>query len=384
MDESPQQDRSFPQLIAAYVSRMDFLRLFTLLLLIFVGVAFVTGPANLLQNLTGIRVDIWLYAIFAYYLMATLLPINKIIGKIYPFFGGLLIIMALSIAVAMISKSIGGEVKLQELSFDSFKNFHSNPQKNLLYPMMFIVISCGAISGFHATQTPLMARCLKNEKHARFTFYGAMISEGIVAVIWATAAMTFFGNVDGLNQVLQTPEYDPARIVNEICNTWLGQIGAILAILGVVICPITSGDTAFRSARLTVADFSKTKQKSIRSRLIIAIPIFATGFILTFLLSSEFARIWKFVGISNQILAAIVLWTAAMYLFLKSKFHWIMSIPAFFLTTICFTYIFVAPVQNGGLELSTQIGYPAGLIISCVIAVTWFIYGSRKRGVEGS
>lgn len=366
---------SLPELVWKYLGKIPgyFLRIFTLLLLIFVGVAFVTGPANLLRHLTNSNINIWLVIIFVYYLSATLLPINKIIGKIYPFFGALLIIMAVSIASAMIFKSFTGEVQMQELSFESFKNFHANPQQNLLYPIMFIVISCGAISGFHATQAPLMARCIKNEKNAKLTFYGAMISEGIVALIWATAAMTFYGDVAGLNNILQTPAQDPASIVNEICNTWLGKIGAVLAILGVVICPITSGDTAFRSARLTVADFMNVKQKKIINRLLVAIPIFATGFVLTFLLSSEFARIWKFVGISNQILAAIVLWTAAMFLAVRNKFHWVVSVPAFFLTTVCFTFIMVAPLKNGGMALSTHAGYPLGIVFASIIAILWWV-----------
>lgn len=367
---------SLPELVGKYLGNIprNFLRLFTLLLLVFVGVAFVSGPAKLLETLTGLNISIWLYIIFAYYLTATLLPVNKIIGKIYPFFGGLLIIMALSIGVVMVYKNLSGDINMPELGLSDFKNFHSNPESNILFPMMFIVISCGAISGFHATQSPLMARCLKNEKHAKFSFYGAMISEGIVAIIWATAAMVFFGNVQELNSVLKVSAQDPAWIVNEICNTWLGRVGAILAILGVVVCPLTSGDTAFRSARLTVADFLNFKQISIKNRLLISIPIFIIGFLLTFTLSSEFGRIWKFVGISNQILASIVLWTAAMYLAINNKFHWIMTIPACFLTCICATFILIAPHANGGLSLSASFAYPVGIAFSMVVFGIWYWY----------
>lgn len=312
---------SLPELVGKFLGKgtRNFMRFFTLILLIFVGVSFVSGPAKLLAGMTDSGLNIWLYIIFGYYFLATLFPINKIIGKIYPFFGAILIFMALMIGMALIVNHMSGNIHMHELNFSDFKNFHRNPEYNMLYPMMFIVISCGAISGFHATQSPLMARCLKNEKYAKFGFYGAMIAEGIVAIIWATAAMNYFGDVYGLNYTLSNPVQDPAWIVNEICNSWLGRTGAVIAIMGVVICPITSGDTAFRSARLTIADSLKIDQKSIKKRILTAIPIFLLGFILTFLLSSQFATVWKFVGISNQILAAITLWTIAMYFALNKK-----------------------------------------------------------------
>ena len=371
---------SLPELVGKYLGNIprQFLRIFTLLLLIFVGVAFVAGPAKLLDTLTNGGLSYWLYGIFAYYLLATVLPINKIIGRIYPIFGAILILMAIFIAAAMIFSNVTGEIQMHELSVVDFKNYHSNPEKNILFPMMFIVISCGAISGFHATQSPMMARCLKNENHARFTFYGAMISEGIVALIWATAAMNFFGDVEGLNYTLTNPSQDPAWIVNEICNTWLGKAGAILAIIGVIICPISSGDTAFRSARLTVSDFLNFPQKKLKHRLLVSLPIFIIGALLTFKLSSEFATIWKFVGISNQILATIVLWTAAMYLAINKKFHWILSVPALFLTVICTTYILIAPHINGGLSLSPSIAYPLGIGLAFVIGGLWYYYQNKK------
>ncbi|RLD63102.1 MAG: carbon starvation protein A, partial [Bacteroidetes bacterium] len=244
---------SISEVVGKYLGTgfQNFLRIFSILLLIFVGVAFVTGPAGLLESLTGANKAIWLYIIFGYYIIATLLPINKIIGKIYPIFGVALLVMAVSIAGAMIFKGASGTLNLHELSFSDFKNFHSNPSQNILFPMMFIVISCGAISGFHSTQAPLMARCMKKESYGRKVFYGAMISEGIVALIWATAAINFFHGTEGLNATAAISGHDPAWIVNEICNSWLGRMGAIFAIIGVVACPITTGDTAFRSARLT-------------------------------------------------------------------------------------------------------------------------------------
>lgn len=372
---------SLPELVGKYLGNIprQFLRVFTLLLLVFVGVAFVSGPAKLLNTLTKIDLSIWLYVIFAYYLIATLLPINKIIGKIYPLFGAFLIIMAVSIGVVMVVYNLNGTIQMQEIDFTNLQNYHREPSKNILFPMMFIVISCGAISGFHATQSPMMARCLKTEKYAKFSFYGAMIAEGIVAIIWATAAMNFFGNATELNTTLANPQQDPAWIVNEICNSWLGKVGAILAIIGVIACPLTSGDTAFRSARLTVADFMKIPQKTIKNRLIISIPIFLIGFFLTFNLSSEFGRIWKFVGISNQLLATIVLWTAAMYLAINKKFHWIMSLPALFLTCVCITYIMIAPIANGGLSLSPNIAYPTGIVVALIIGSIWYVYYLKTK-----
>ncbi len=367
---------SLPELVGKYLGPgfQNFLRLFTVLLLVFVGIAFVTGPAGLLQNLTGGSKLIWLYIIFAYYLVATLLPINKIIGKIYPFFGIALLIMAVGIAGAMIFKGLNGTMMLNELSLGDFKNMHKNPSQNILYPMMFIVISCGAISGFHSTQAPLMARCLKKESHGRKAFYGAMIAEGIVAIIWATAAMNYFGNVHNLSEAMTPATHNPAWVVNEISRTWLGKVGGLLAILGVIACPITTGDTAFRSARLTIADIFRYKQGKLTNRLMVSIPLFIAGFIMSQL---EFATIWKYLGLSNQILAVVVLWTAAMYLVVRGKKHFIISIPATFLTAVCITYLLVAPVKNGGLSISTTYGYPIG-IAGAILALAWFLIAAKK------
>ncbi|MFP4604549.1 MAG: carbon starvation protein A [Bacteroidales bacterium] len=367
---------SLPELVGKYLGPgfQNFLRFFTILLLVFVGIAFVTGPAGLLQSLTGGSKTIWLYVIFAYYLIATLLPINKIIGKIYPFFGIALLIMAVGIASVMIFKGMTGAMTIHELQLNDFRNMHVNPSQNILYPMMFIVISCGAISGFHSTQAPLMARCLKKESHGRKAFYGAMIAEGIVAMIWATAAMNFFGGTNGLAETMEPEAHNPAWVVNTISQTWMGKVGGILAVLGVIACPITTGDTAFRSARLTIADIFNYRQGKLSNRLIVSIPLFIAGFILSQL---EFATIWKYLGLSNQILAVVVLWTAAMYLAMKNKNHFIISIPAAFLTAICVTYLLVAPLKNGGLSLSTSVGYPVG-IAAAITALIWFIYSIKK------
>ena len=368
---------SISEVVGKYLGNgfQNFLRVFSILLLIFVGVAFVTGPAGLLESLTGASKTIWLYIIFGYYIIATLLPINKIIGKIYPIFGVALLVMAVSIAGAMIFKGASGTLDLHELSFSDFKNFHSNPSQNILFPMMFIVISCGAISGFHSTQAPLMARCMKKERYGRKVFYGAMISEGIVALIWATAAINFFHGSEGLNATAAISGHDPAWIVNEICNTWLGKAGAIFAIIGVVACPITTGDTAFRSARLTIADIFKFKQGSIKNRLIVVIPLFAVGFVLSQL---KFSTIWKYLGLSNQILSTIVLWTAAMYLAYNKKNHLLLSIPATFMTAVCVTYLMVAPIANGGLALQVTTGYSIGIAAS-ILSFIWFMFAAKKN-----
>ncbi len=368
---------SLPEIVGKYLGPtvQNILRVFTLLLLLFVGVAFVTGPAGLLKDLTGGGLVYWLYAIFAYYVIATLLPINKIIGKIYPIFGAALLIMAFSVAGIMIFKGMNGTLHLNEITFSQLYNMHTNPTHNILYPMLFIVISCGAISGFHSTQSPMMARCMKKERYGRPVFYGAMIAEGIVAIIWATAAMNFFGDAQGLNNII-AGHHDPAWIVNEICNTWLGRTGAVLAIIGVIACPITTGDTAFRSARLIIADIFRVNQKQIRNRLLVSVPLFAVGFLLSQL---QFSTIWKYLGLSNQILSMVMLWTGAMYLAQKGKNHLFLSIPAVIMTAICATYLLVAPIKNGGLFVDTTIGYIVGAAIAAAVFILFLRVARRRR-----
>jgi len=352
---------SVPELVGKYLGNgfRQFLRVFTLLLLIFVGVAFVSGPAGLLATQTNYNIEIWAYVIFSYYLLATLLPINKIIGKIYPLFAIALLVMAFGVAGAMIYESFTGGVVLQEINFDDMKNLHSNPGQNVLFPMMFIVISCGAISGFHSTQAPMMGRCLKKESYGRYAFYGAMVAEGIVAIIWATVAMNFFGGAEGLNSAMVPKDHNPAWVVNLISETWLGKLGAIFVIIGVIVLPISTGDTAFRSARLTLADMFSFNQKSIKNRLVISIPLFLVGFVMS---KMEFSVIWKFLGLSNQILAVVMLWTASMYLAKEKKKHWLISIPAIFMTIVCSTYVFVAPHSSAGLQLDVSIGLSLGIL----------------------
>jgi len=367
---------SIPEIVGKYLGPgfQNFIRLFSLLLLIFVGVAFVSGPAGLLANLTDGGLKIWLYIIFAYYLLATLLPIDRIIGRIYPLFGAALLIMALGIAGAMINNNLTGSFILSELSSEDFKNWHTSPDQNILFPMMFIVISCGALSGFHSTQAPMMARCLKKESYGRHAFYGAMIAEGIVAIIWATAAMNYFGGAQGLNQTIAAGGHNPAWVVNEISRTWLRKAGALFAIAGVIACPITTGDTAFRSARLTIADVFNVDQSTLKKRLLVSLPLFAVGFVLSQL---KFSTIWKYLGLSNQVLAVIILWTSAMYLAKEKKLHWILSLPATFMTIICVTYLLVAPMNNGGLAIAPTLGYWIGTTLGILVMIL-FLYRIKK------
>ena len=351
-------------------------------LLLAVGVSFVTGPSDLIASLTGVNKEVWLYVIFAYYLLATLLPIDKIIGTVYPYMGAALLFMALGVGIMLVVGALNGTHQMIELTPSTLKNWHFAPESNILVPMLFIVVSCGAISGFHSTQSPLMARCLKNEKYARPVFYGAMIAEGVVAMIWATAAMAYFGGPEGLNAAMSEgvmidgvlTKVTPAIAVDMICRSWLGKVGAVIAVIGVVVCPITSGDTAFRSLRLTVAEFFKSDQKPIFRRFIICIPIFVLAY---FCCRMDFSTVWNYVGIGNQLLATIVLWTSTAYLISRRKPHWMCSVPAAFLSFVCVSYFLMAPYKAGGLHLNPVAGYVAGTVIAVGLLLL-SVYKSRK------
>lgn len=367
---------SLPDIVGKYLGKgmRRFLVFFAGFLLLAIGVAFVNGPADLLYRLTGVQMSVWLYIIFAYYILATLLPVDKIIGRIYPFMGGALIFMAVGVGGMMLVKSFEGEITLTELTWHSFRNLHADPSHNILYPMLFIVISCGAISGFHATQSPMMARCLTDEKYGRPIFYGAMIAEGIVAMIWATAAMAYFGGPEGLNAAAVDGK-TPTIIVNDICNSWLGRLGAVIAVIGVVACPVTSGDTAFRSMRLIVADALHFVQKPIRNRLLVSLPIFGVAYLLS---QFDFSTIWKYVGIGNQVLATITLWAGASYLTKRGKKHWMLSLPAMFLTAVCVTYFLIAPYNAGGLSLEHNFSYIVGTVAAVGIMGLFLVKQRRK------
>lgn len=327
---------------------------FSVVLLVLVGVVFVTGPAGLLNSLTKVDTQIWVVVIFAYYIMATVLPIDKVIGKIYPLFGAALILMAVGIAGGLFVKGYS----IPELTLT---NFH--PDGKSIFPYLFITIACGAISGFHATQSPLMARCVEHEREIRPVFYGSMVAEGIIALIWAAAAMAFFHGEPQLQALYGST---PAVGVQQMSVALLGPVGAALAILGVVACPITSGDTAFRSARLTIADSFSIKQESMKNRFMIAIPLFAVGIALTFI---DFNIIWRYFAWSNQTLAMIMLWTGSMFLLKANKNYFITAIPAIFMTVVTFSYIMQAPE---GFKLSPAVGNGIGLVAGLILAVLFF------------
>ncbi|MDR1584388.1 MAG: carbon starvation protein A [Prevotellaceae bacterium] len=359
---------SLPEIVGKYMGTgfKQFMRAFTVLLMVLVGAVFVAGPSKLLANMTPgyIGVTVWYIIIFVYYIGATLLPIDKLIGKIYPFFGFAMLFMALGIAISMIWNS----VTMPEMSFSNLHNMHPNADKYPLFPMLFISIACGAISGFHATQSPLMARCLKNERQGRRVFYGAMVAEGIVALIWAAAAICFFGSVGGLQEFLQANDNNAAVVVDKIAHTWLGKFGGLLAIIGVIVAPITSGDTAFRSARLIVADFINYSQKSISNRIIASMPLFIAALGI---LQINFDIIWRYFAWSNQTLATATLWTITVYLAKANKFYWITLLPSLFMTMVISTYIMIAPE---GVGLSSNIGYIIGSIctlVSLAIFIRW-------------
>lgn len=377
---------NMPDITGKYLGKgmKGFMNVIVAFLLLAVGVSFVTGPADLIASLTKVDKEIWLYVIFAYYILATLLPIDKIIGSIYPYMGAALLFMAVGVGAMLVVGDIRGTHEMVELSPSTLRNWHSDPQNNILVPMLFIVVSCGAISGFHSTQSPLMARCLKNEKYARPVFYGTMIAEGIVAMIWATAAMAYFEGPEGLNNAMTDgvmvdgvlTKVTPAIAVDMICKSWLGKVGAVIAVIGVVVCPITSGDTAFRSLRLTIADFLKSDQKPIGKRILISIPIFILAYLCC---RMNFSTVWNYVGIGNQILASLVLWTASAYLISKGKPHWMCSLPATFLTFVCVSYFIMAPHVNGGLYLSPALGYATGIITAIALLVFCIIKACRQK-----
>jgi carbon starvation protein CstA len=298
-----------------------------------------------------------------------LLPIDKIIGKIYPVFGFALLFMAVGLSTALFVKGY----KIPELTL---ANLHSDAGKFPIFPMLFITVACGAISGFHATQSPLMARCMTNEKLGRRVFYGAMVAEGVVALIWAAIGMSFYGGVEQLNGIMNEHGGNAAYIVNEISNSLLGKFGGALALLGVVAAPITSGDTAFRSARLIVADFLKYEQGPIKNRLIISVPLFAVGLLLT---QVDFSIIWRYFAWSNQTLAMIVLWTITVALAQRKTLYWITLLPALLMTAVTSTYLLFAPE---GFALSREIAYTAGGVITAVALAVFLVYANKlnKKG----
>jgi carbon starvation protein CstA len=348
----------------------QFMRGFSLVLLVLVGVVFVTAPAGILAGITPdwANLTFWIVVIFCYYFLATIMPIDVIIARLYPLFAIVLLIMAFGVAGGLIVKgySIYGWTSAEGASV--FANVH--PKGLPLWPLMFITIACGALSGFHATQSPLMARCMANERSGRRVFYGAMVAEGAIGLVWATAGLSFYESADALAAALANPG-GAAYVVKEVTLTLLGPVGGVLAILGVVVLPISSGDTAFRAARLLVADFTGVGQKQAVKRLAIAVPLFIIGVILC---QIDFQIIWRYFGWSNQSLATVCLWAAAAYTVKRGMPHWLVTLPAVFMTATCISYIMGAPE---GFKLPWTISYGIG-IGAAAVALAWFLASMGK------
>ena len=359
---------SIPEIVGRYLGggMKQFMRVFSMILLILVGVVFLRSPASILgQMVPSVSYGVWIAVIIAYYFVATLLPIDKIIGKLYPLFGFALLFMAVALCVVLFV----GDYTIPAMTFE---NFQANKEAMPIIPTLFITIACGAISGFHATQSPMMARCVNNESECRMVFYGAMISESIIALIWAAIAMAFFGGAGELTAALAEHGNNAAWAVNHIAQTTLGKFGAILAILGVVAAPITSGDTAFRSARLIIADIFGIDQKNIAKRLAVSAVIFAVGIAITFV---NFDVVWRYFSWTNQALATIVLWCIVVYLNQQKRNIWVALPPAVFMTYICSSFVFVSN-QFIGMG-STALAYILGGVLTAILTA-YMCYRLRK------
>ncbi len=367
---------SIPEVTGIYMGKImqNIMRVFGVVLLIMVGTVFAVGPAGLITTLIGnsggagalTNVRVWTFIILAYYFVATFISIDKIIGKIYPVFGLCLIVMAIGVAFGIFTNP---SYTIPEI----WSNFHSmHPSGTPVWSFMFITVACGAISGFHSTQSPIMARCLKSERQGHFVFYGAMTAEGIIALIWAAAGCSIYEVTGGLSTGLADAlAAGQSAAIYDVCAKTMGGIGIALAMIGVIICPITSGDTAFRSARLTVADWMGLDQKVMKNRLVLCVPLLAAG---AFISQLDYTIVWRYFSWTNQTLAMIVLWTAAMFLFMEKKNYWICVVPATFMSAVSMTYFFSA---KECLNLSTAIAYPVGIILA-IAFLAFFLFTIKK------
>ena len=361
--------KSIAELSGIYLGKgaLWLMRIFSVLLLLLTGTVFISSPASLIARLTpeSLNTTFWIIVIIVYYVLATLLPIDKVIGKLYPVFGVVLICMALGILGGIIF----GGYTVPEITFASL-----HPEGLPVWPFMFVTVACGAISGFHATQSPMVAKCITSEKVGKKVFYGAMLMESVIALVWAAGGVAFYGTTGGLSQALSSLGQSGA--VYDISTGMLGSVGGVIAIIGVVACPITSGDTAFRSARLILSELTGLNQKSIRNRLIITIPLLSAGAILTQL---NFNVLWRYFSWSNQTLAMISLWVATAYL-LKNRSNMFASLvtalPATFMSAVSMTYILVA---DEGFKLGTSIAYPVGIGFAIVCFVFYAVMIAKKR-----
>ncbi|MED4017030.1 MULTISPECIES: carbon starvation protein A [Sutcliffiella] len=355
-----------PELASKFLGKVmkHVVNAFAVLLLLLVGTVFVSTPASLLHVLADgkIALGIIIAAIFVYYILATLMPVDKIIGRFYPYFGAILLLSSVGVGIGLIVKG----APIPEISLT---NFH--PDNAPILPLLFFTITCGALSGFHATQTPIISRTTQKEKQGRKIFYGMMIAEGIIAMIWAAAAMSLFGGSNGLGDVLAAG--GPGAVVSEISTVILGAVGGTIAVLGVVVLPITSGDTAFRSARMIIAEYFNVAQKKISSRLWIAIPLFGISVVLT---QIDFNLLWRYFSWANQATAVIALFVGAMYLYIARKNYWIALIPGTFMLVMVLTYILNAQI---GFRLPMNIAWVGGIIGATVLVVIFFLAARRAR-----
>ena len=376
---------SLPEIIGKYLGNETkiFMRIFSVLLMVLVGAVFMSQPAELIASNVDIpfletplfegcswELFIILIVILLYYMLATVLPIDKIIGRFYPVFGCVLLIMAISILVVLLIRH--DTYVIPELT--SLKNQIANPEKYPIVPMLFTTIACGALSGFHATQSPIMARCITSEKQSRSIFYGAMISESIIALIWCAIGMAFWGGVEGLNNAIAEYGGSAARMINVITETTLGNAISILVVFGIIACAITSGDTAFRCARLIVSDIFGIEQKSLAKRLYVSLPLFAAGLFIIFAL--PFQTIWSYFAWCNQTLAVITLWCITLFLAQKEKPITIGALPALFMTYVCSSYIFISPMM---FNISNKpLAYILGGVLTLIVASAAYMKGRRS------
>lgn len=359
----------YPSIVGKYLGKsvQSVINVVSIVLMILVAAAFTAGPAQLMSEVTPLGFMTCILIVFGYLAIAAVLPINKLIGKVYPIFGAILIFMAVSIGIGLFFFD-------HSIPNITLNNLH--PDNLPVWPLLMVTISCGAISGFHSTQSPILARTLKKESEGRKVFYGAMIAEGIIALIWAAAGMTFYGGTGGMQEALDAG--GPAGVVNEISISTLGSFGGVLAILGVIILPITTGDTALRSSRMMLADILKKWTKKELTGKWTLFGLMITVAVPTFLLTQmDYSFLWRYVGWTNQVVATVMLWTGAMYLVKQGKFHWICSLPALFMTGVTSTYIFYAP-EGLGMDYTTSMILGAMVWLAIAIWFIWQLFTHKK------
>ena len=372
---------SISEITGVYLGKkmQNVMRVFSVVLLVMVGTVFAVGPAGLIvalltnggtQTTILLNPKFWTAVVLLYYFIATFVPIDKVIGKIYPIFGACLIIMAAGVCFGILT---GKGNAIPEI-WSHAGNMH--PKGTPIWSFMFITVACGAISGFHSTQSPLMARCMKSEHQGRQVFYGAMVGEGIIALIWAAAGCSLYQATGGLQTGLaEALGNGQSAAIYDVCARTMGGVGVALAMLGVIACPITSGDTAFRSARLVLADWFKIEQKSYRKRLYLCVPLFVVGAVVSQL---DYSIVWRYFSWTNQTLAMIVLWTASMYLYREHKLFWITAVPATFMSAVSATYFLMAPECLGAFGIGASIAYPVGIVIALAF-LALFLLATRKQ-----